>query len=250
MRMLQSGGELDADDLESAYAYPAERTWTRLNMVASVDWATADADGRAAGLSSSGDQRVFHLLRSLADVILVGAGTVRAEGYARVLAHEVDTGLRERLGLAPLPPIAVVSASLDLPDNLVAGPPGSAATLVVTTASAPAERVARVREQAEVLECGDTVVDHRTVREALAGRGLRRILCEGGPMLSGALAAAGTLDEVCLTLSPWLLAGHAQRVASGPPIDPPPRLRLGHAIVDDDQLLLRYVRAEPDRGER
>jgi len=159
--MLQSSGELDAEDLEAAYAYPAERTWTRLNFVASLDGSTTDARGRAGGLSSKDDQRVFHLLRSMADVIVVGAGTARAEGYARVEPDEVDADLRSRLGLAPLPLIAVVSRSLDLPPDLVAGPRESATTLVVTCAAAPADRLAAIREHADVLVCGDEGVDHR-----------------------------------------------------------------------------------------
>lgn len=244
MRMLQAGGELDGDDLEAAYAYPVERTWTRLNFVATVDGATADAGGRAQGLSSPGDQRVFHLLRSLADVIVVGAGTARAEDYAPVLPREVDAALRQRLGLAPLPPIAVVSAALDLPGGLLAGQPGTAPTLVVTSAGAPPDRIAAVREHAEVLVCGDGAVDHRAVRDELAARGLHRILCEGGPGLVGALASAGMVDEVCVTVSPQLLVGDSYRLARGPQVDPSLRLQLGHAIVDGDQLLLRYVRAE------
>lgn len=247
MRMLQSSGELDAEDLEAAYAYPAERTWTRLNFVTSLDGSTTDARGRAGGLSSKDDQRVFHLLRSMADVVVVGAGTARAEGYERVAADEVDADLRSRLGLAPLPPIAVVSRSLDLPADLVAGPRESATTLVVTCGAAPADRLAAVREHADVLVCGDGGVDQRVLREELAGRGLRRILCEGGPTLAAAQAAAGVLDEVCLTVRPQLLAGPASRFAAGPLLDPALELRLAHAILADDDLLLRYVSRSGDR---
>ena len=250
MRMLQPVGELGDDDLEAAYAYPAERTWTRLNFVASLDGATADGTGHSDGLSSPGDKHVFALLRSLADVIVVGAGTARAEGYAPVRTHEVDTGLRERLGLAPLPPIAVVSRHLDIPAELAEPPPQvrhrepAAPTLVVTCAAAPADRLAALRDNGEVLVCGDADVDHREVREQLAARGLRRILCEGGPSLTGAMAAAGVLDEVCVTVSPLLLAGEARRMATGPVIVPALSLRLAHVVSDDDHLLLRYVRTE------
>ncbi len=245
MQMLQPAGALGDDDLEAAYAYPAERTWTRLNFVVSADGGTTDPGGRADGLSSPGDQRVFHLLRSLADVIVVGAGTARTEGYARVRPGEVDADLRARLGLAPLPPIVVVSRSLDLPADLLQGPAGTAGTIVATSASAPSDRVAAVRARAEVVVCGEAVVDLGALREELATRGLRRILCEGGPELAGALAAARLLDELCLTVSPLLLAGNGGRLAAGPPVDPPLRLRLASAMVaDEDHLLLRYTRAE------
>lgn len=242
--MLQSAGELTDDDLEAAYAYPSEGSWSRLNFVASLDGATADGTGRSDGLSSPGDQRVFALLRSLADVIVVGAGTARAEAYAPVRSSEVHTALRHQLGLAPLPPLAVVSSSLDLPDELFCGDEGAAATLVITCEGAPAAALADMRERAEVLVCGADRVDHREAREQLAGRGLRRILTEGGPGLAGALFAAGALDELCLTLSPQVLAGDARRLATGPVIDPAARLRLGHVLTDDDHLLLRYTRAE------
>ncbi len=244
MQMLQPVGEVDDDDLEAAYAYPAERTWSRLNFVTSLDGATTDAGGRSDGLSGAGDRRVFALLRSLADVIVVGAGTARAEGYAPVRPHEVDSELRDRLGLAPLPPLAVVSRGLDLPDDLLATTDRQAApTLVVTSAAAPEQRRAHVRERADVLVCGEEEVDHHEVREQLAARGLRRILCEGGPSLAGAMAAAGTLDELCLTLGPVLVAGNSPRVTTGPVIDPAVAMRPVHAIADGDHLLLRYVRA-------
>lgn len=246
MRMLQPAGELGDDDLETAYAYPAEHTWSRLNVVTSVDGASTDDTGRSRGLSSPGDQRVFALLRSLADVVVVGAGTARAEAYAPVRAHEVDGDLRDRLGLAPLPPLVVVSRGLDLPDLLLAPPEaGSAATLVVTSGAAPYDRLVALRRRGvEVLVCGDHQVDHQALREHLAGRGLRRILCEGGPELAGTLATAGVLDELCLTLGPQLVGGPASRVLTGPPVDPPLPLRLAHALADGDALLLRYVHAE------
>jgi len=254
VRMLQPTGELEDDDLEAAYAYPAERTWSRLNVVSSLDGAAAGHDGRSRGLSSPGDQRVFTLLRSLADVILVGAGTARAEAYAPVRAHEVHGDVRDRLGLAPLPPLAVVSQRLDLPDLLLepTGPDG-ARTLVVTSAAAPPERLADLgRRGVDVLVCGDRAVDHRAARDRLADRGLRRILCEGGPRLAGTLAGTDALDEVCLTLSPQLVAGGAGRVGVGAGLDPPLRLRLGHALADGEVLLLRYVRDDhrSERGHR
>ncbi|MDQ3325899.1 MAG: pyrimidine reductase family protein [Actinomycetota bacterium] len=242
--MLQSAGDLTDDDLEAAYAYPSEGSWSRLNFVASLDGATADGTGRSDGLSAPGDRRVFALLRSLADVIVVGAGTARAEGYAPVRPGEVDTALRHRLGLAPLPPLAVVSSSLDLPDELLSGDDGAAPTLVITCEGAPAAALADMRQRAELLVCGTDRVDHREAREQLAGRGLRRILTEGGPVLAGAMFAADVLDELCLTLSPQVLAGDAHRLATGPTIDPAPRLQLGHVLADHDHLLLRYTRAE------
>lgn len=246
MRMLQAAGdELADDDLESAYAYPTERasSWLRLVFVASLDGATADASGQAAGLSSPADQRVFALMRGLADVVLVGAGTARAEQYAPVRPVEVDGEMRARLGLAPLPPIAVVSRTLDAPPSLLTEPADeSGRTIVVTTAAAPADRRRAVAAHADVVVCGDEHVDPVSVREELGSRGLLRIQAEGGPRLSRELAAAGVLDEVCLTVSPQLRAGDSARFVAGERLDPAIRLQLVHALVADDDLLLRYVR--------
>ena len=243
--MLQPvGGDLDDDDLEAAYAYPTERTWLRLNFVATLDGAVVDAYGHPSGLSSAPDQRVFALLRGLADVILVGAGTARVEEYAPVRPDEVDQTMRARLGLAPLPPIAVVSARLDLPDSLLDADGDHARTLVLTSASAPPDRVKAIGERAEVVVCGDHRADPVAMRVALGARGLRRILAEGGPTLSRDLAAAGALDELCLTTSPQLVGGFAARMTNGFPLATPLHFRLGHALAAGDELLLRYVRAD------
>jgi len=133
-------------------------------------------------------------------VVVTGAGTARAEGYEPVRQGEVDAALRARLGLAPVPALFVVSRSLDLPDHLLTGTEaGSPATVVVTSGAAAAavpDRLAAVRRRAEVLVCGDAGLDPLSLREELAGRGLRRVLCEGGSELTGALAGAGALDEV------------------------------------------------------
>jgi 5-amino-6-(5-phosphoribosylamino)uracil reductase len=242
--MLQSSGELDDEDLEAVYAYPAAQTWMRLNVVASLDGGTADSTGLSSGLSGPADQRVFALLRSLADVIVVGAGTARVEGYEPVLAGEVDGGLRDRHGLTPLPSIAVVSRSLHIPDVLLDAPP-EAPTLVVTCASAPADRLAELRGRADVLVCGQDSVDLVAVREQLAARGLRRILLEGGPALSGAMVHAGVLDELCLTLSPLLLGGAARRLLTGAELQPPVTMRLASTLTHGDHLLLRYLGSDP-----
>lgn len=241
--MLQPvGDDLSDDDLETAYEYPVERTWVRLSFVATVDGATADAAGHPSGISSAADQRVFALLRGLCDVIVVGAGTARAEQYAPVRPTEVDQRMRARLGLAPLPTIAVVSNRLDVPASLLPPPGDHARTLVVTSASSPADRREQLAERADVLVCGEETVDLGALREELGARGLRRVHAEGGPRLTADLADAGVLDEVCLTLSPVLVAGSSLRLSVGPPLVAPCALRLAHALAAGDELLLRYVR--------
>jgi riboflavin biosynthesis pyrimidine reductase len=212
---------MDRAEIEHLYAYPTlERPWVRTNFVATVDGAAHDADGVSGSLGGAADKQVFDVLRSLADVVLVGAGTARAEGY----------------GPADVP-IAVVSRRLDVPDALLV--PG---TLVITTADAPVERVDELRHAVDVIALGEGRIDWHAVLSALAARGLNRVLCEGGPSLHGELVEHDLVDEVCLTVAPVLASGSAPRIAHA--TDAVDRaMSLGHAIAVDDVLLTRWVRA-------
>jgi riboflavin biosynthesis pyrimidine reductase len=212
----------------------------RANMVASADGA-ASLDGRSGGLSGPADRMLFTVLRSLADLILVGAGTVRAEGYRPVRATSIWSGLRP--AGAPVPPIAVVSGRLDLdPDSrlLTAAAPG-AQTIVITTAAAPPEQRAAIAKHARVIEAGCDKLDLRLAIAALHELGYASILTEGGPALLGHLVAADLLDELCLTTSPVLAAGSADRIvtmAAGSTS----QLSLVHVLHDDGFLFTRYRR--------
>ena len=128
----------DNPDLAALYAYPDGR-WLRANMVSSADGA-ANLDGASAGLSSDTDRRLFALLRALSDVIIVGAATVRDRAVQAGQDGELWRHLRD--GRPPTPPIAVVTARLDLdPDSpLITAAPAYARTIVITTAQAPADR--------------------------------------------------------------------------------------------------------------
>ena len=213
----------------------------RANMVASADGAVS-VEGRSGGLSGPADKMAFTVLRSLADLILVGAGTARTEHYRPV--QREDTWLQLRPPGAPLPPIAVVTGSLDLTgcETLLKVPPGPSQTIVITTAAAPAERKAALAGRATVIEAGEHAVDVTAAVTALGDLGYTDILTEGGPVLLGQLAAAGLLDELCLTTSPMLAAGPAGRIASGPPATQ--SLSLAHALVDGDFLLCRYLKLD------
>lgn len=243
MHRLLPGSGLDDPDLAALYAYPAGR-WLRANMVSSADGA-ADLDGLTAGLSSEGDRHVFALLRTLADVIVVGAATVRAERYAPVRPRELWDHLRE--GRTPTPPIAVISARLDLDpaSRLIASAPPHARTVIITAARAPAGRRAELAERADVIVAGEETVDLKHAVDALADRGHQRMLAEGGPRLLGQLVAAGVLDELCLTIGPLLAGPGASRIVTGdPPCVPPLRLTLAHVLEDNGFLLCRYVRKD------
>jgi riboflavin biosynthesis pyrimidine reductase len=232
---------LTDDDVAELYGYPAERTWVRANFVSTLDGAVQGPDEKAGSISDSADRRVFALLRSLSDVVVVGAGTARAEQYAPVQPHEVDADLRRRLGLAAVPSLAVVSRSLDVSETLVRG--GPAPTLVVTTASAAKARVDEVRESAEVVLAGDEAIEPAAVVEALSARGFQRILLEGGPQLMRSFVAADRCDELCLTVSALLVGGDRHRLLRGGAVDPPEALRLRHLLEEDGTLFCRYTRA-------
>ena len=225
---------LDAGELERLYAYPdTDRPWVRTNFVSTLDGAATGQDGKSGTLGGETDTQVFALLRSLADVIVVGAGTARDEGYAD---FDVDTDLRARLGLSPVPAMALVSRSLGIPPALVR--PG---IVVVTTADADREAVAALRQTVEVIAEGNGEIDWTAVLDGFAERGWHRVLCEGGPSLHGELVKLDLVDELCLTIAPILAAGDAPRIAHGHE-SVQHELTLGHAIEADGGLLTRWVR--------
>jgi riboflavin biosynthesis pyrimidine reductase len=253
VRQIYPGpADLTDADLAARYAYPdqagAGARWLRANMVMSLDGAATMA-GRSGGLSGEADRQVFAMLRALADVIVVGAGTVRVEGYGPVRPQEGARWAWLRAGRPPSPPIAVVTRSLGLDpaSALLAAAPGHARTIVITTEAAPPARREAVASVADVIVAGRESVDLPAAVGALAGRGLRRMLTEGGPHLLAQLTAAGLVDELCLTVSPLLSGPGPGRIvqASGPPAQPTGAagpLTLAHVLADDSYLLCRYLR--------
>jgi riboflavin biosynthesis pyrimidine reductase len=235
MRRLEPAGTAD---LAEAYAYPVTEPWLRANMVASADGA-ATRGGLTEGLGGPADRRLLSLLRALSDVVIVGASTVRAEGYGPVRPREWWGDLRK--GRPPVPPLAILSRSLDFDFDAPVFTDALTPTIVVTCPSAPAERVRACEKRAEVIITGGEWADAGAALDALAERGFVRQLTEGGPRLLAEFVAARRLDELCLTMSPQLTAGDAARVLNGPAMEPMP-LRLGHVLQDDDFVFLRYVR--------
>jgi riboflavin biosynthesis pyrimidine reductase len=243
MRQIFASSDLGESDLAALYAYPSG-PWLRANMVSSADGAGALAN-LTSGLSSEADRRLFALLRTLADVIVVGAATVRAEKYKPVRQHELWPDLRP--GRPPTPPIAVVTARIDLEPSspIIDSAPPSARTIVITTAQAPADRRAALEERADVIVAGQETVDLKAAVSALAERGHRRMLAEGGPHLLAQIAAAGLLDELCLTISPLLAGPGAGRIVAGAqPAASAQPLTLAHVLQDNGFLFCRYTRKE------
>jgi len=230
------------DELFEAYALADRSTpRVRMNFVMSLDGAVT-VDGRSGGLGDASDRLAMQVLRTLADVVLVGAGTVRAEGYGGVRVGDPDAAWRAAHGLASQPRIAVVSSRLDLDPGHPFFAKATERPIVVTHGASPAHRREALGEVADVLVCGEASVDVELMVQALAERGLPQVLCEGGPHLFGSLVAADRVDELCLSLSPMIVAGDPGRMVRGVR-ELRRHMRLVHAIVAGDLLLLRYARA-------
>ncbi|WP_231702992.1 dihydrofolate reductase family protein [Tsukamurella asaccharolytica] len=198
---------LPADDaaLARAYAHPlAEgRPYVRAGMISSLD-GSSTAGGRSGGLGGDGDRRVFQALRAAADVVLVGAATVRDEDY----------------GTPEHPALAVVTRGT-IARTARLYPPGGAEPIVYSGHGAS--------------------VDLRAVLDDLYARGHRRVLAEGGPGVLGALLAAGLVDELCLTIAPVLSGGDGRRIVTGPDL---PLDRWQRRLVLGDDAGYLYTRWE------
>ncbi len=232
-------GELSDDDLLEWYAYPAGGSWLRANFVSTLDGAVQGPDRRAGSISPEADQHLFRLLRTLADVVVAGAGTARAEHYAPVTGDEVSAQRRESLGLAPAPALAIASRSLDLSPELIRG--GRAPTIVITTSDAPLGRREEIEQQAPVIVAGTGSIDFAAALDQLGGRGYQRMLCEGGPHLLHSLLVADQVDELCLSWSPLVIGGDGLRLVAGDLIDPMVSWRPRHLLEADGTLFARYV---------
>jgi riboflavin biosynthesis pyrimidine reductase len=243
IRKLQAGADADTDDRLAEWYAVADRgvPWLRANFVSSLDGA-ATHDGLSAGLGSDADQRVFHILRWLADVIVVGAGTVRREGYGGTLLDAAALDWRRSHDLEPYPRLAIVSKHLDLDPGSSVFADAPVRPLVMTCSAAPHDRRAALAEVADIIDCGDTRVDTGLMRNRLVELGLPQMHSEGGPHLLGSMIEDGSLDELCLTLASRLEGGTARRITDGH-LAAPTDMHLAHALLGDDgTLLLRYIR--------
>jgi riboflavin biosynthesis pyrimidine reductase len=233
-------GELDRAALAELYAHPApgRRPFVRVNFAASADGAVS-VDGRSTGLDAPGDRVVFGLLRELADVIVAGSGTVRAEDYRGARTSAAAQERRRARGQGPVPPIAVVTSSPAFDPAAALFTDTAVPPLILTTAAAAPAAARSYGSRAEVVDAGD--LSPAAVLDALAARGCRRVLCEGGPALFGSFTAAGLVDELCLSLAPQLVGAGPGRILAGPELPDPLPLRLASVLAHDDGLLLRYT---------
>jgi riboflavin-specific deaminase-like protein len=244
MRQLLPGpADVDPFEAHARAARPAPpgRPWMALNMVTSTDGAIS-IDGRSGSLGSDADRQVFRALRAVADVIIAAGGTVRAEGYGPPKPTEEVRAARTARGQAAFPRMAVISGSLDLDETSDYFTRAPEPPLVYTSSAAPADRVAALREVADVQVAGDEQVDVAQVAAHLGSLGVRCALVEGGGVLNGHFLAADLIDELNLTLAPMLVGGGARRAVSS--ADEFPRhLELAHLWEAEGALFARYLRS-------
>jgi len=229
---------VDDADLESIFVMPPGLR-LRANFIVSVDGAI-ELDGRSRGLGGPADRAAFMAMRAGADVLLVGAGTVRAENYGPVKLNAATRERRVDRGQSPLPRLAVVSgaADLDLKAKVFSG---DTKPLLLTSAKAADSRP-DLAEVAEVTVCGDDVVDLSYAFDRLSELGLTRALCEGGPTLLSSLLAHHLVDELCLTISPVMAGPGHRSLTTGHPLPEPAWFELAGLIEGDGMLLTRYGR--------
>ncbi len=182
---------------------PPDRPYLIVNMVSALD-GKATIEWRTKGLSTDLDRELFHRLRTQVDAVMVGAGTVRAERYGRMIKSDELRAARSDAALEPDPLAVIVTARLDLPADL-------------PLLNEPEQRVViATGSDATLPDVGDQVTYERTgddlpllLSRLREQHGVRSVLCEGGPTLNSYLLAAGLVDELWLTLNPKLAGGAA-----------------------------------------
>ncbi len=227
-----------AATLADLYAFGPGVT-VRAMMNTSIDGAVAGADGTSGSLRNPDDSFVFGVLRALADVVLVGAATVRTEDYRRPLgrADLRDPSRRPAGGAHPV--LAIMSRSGELPTTVEADWP----TLLVTPSAGAAGAARRSGLPASHVIVADSPAD---IVAALSSRGLRGIQLEGGPSALGRFAAAGALDELCLSTSHVTVGGPSPRLVDGPPHARSWSLR--SLLVGEHATCSRYSRRPDERS--
>lgn len=228
---------LSTQELADRYAYPEglDRPWVRTNFVASIDGAAQDRQGLSGNLGGTDDTTIFTVLRSIADVIVVGARTAAIEGYEPVREHEVHAELRTAMKQPPVPPIAVATRHLEVPEALRAS-----GQILITCSNSDPDRRAELATTMDVIVAGDEDIDWTEALHQLGERGLHRVLCEGGPTLHGHLIELDKVDEVCLTIGSIMVAGSALRIAEGKTVSR--AMTVADIIEGEGMLAIRWIR--------
>jgi len=233
-----AGEALGSSELQE---WLGSHTGVRANMVASVD-GRATVGGRVGALTGPADQELLVALRGWCDVLLVGSGTVRAEGYGVIDLPEEIVAIRERRGQTRLPVVAILTASLDLDPSLPlfaeAGP--DSRPWLITVAGSDRARLDPYAHIVEVAAGPDGRPSVEAALEALRAAGLRRVLSEGGPTVLGHLLGQGLVDELFVTVSPVVVGGEGIRIVHVPEYEKPVELTLRDVLSGVSEVFLRY----------
>ncbi|HVV75777.1 MAG TPA: pyrimidine reductase family protein [Mycobacteriales bacterium] len=222
--------------------YGEQPVGVRANMITALDGAAAFA-GRTKAITDSADQTLLVYLRSCSDVILAGSATVAAEQYGPVRLRDELRSRRTAAGRSEVPRLAVVTARGALSRELRIFSDDTQRPLIVTvgrTATGQPE----LAELGDVVVAGDDVIEPAAMLQALRDIGLERVLCEGGPYLLSTLIDAGLVDDMCLTVTPYLAGSQPTTPQPTSALLAPTRLSLRHVLQRNDLLYLRYSRPE------
>ena len=213
---------------------PSDRPYLGLNMVSSLD-GKATLNWRTKGLSTEVDRRLFHHLRTQADAVMVGAGTAREERYGRMTKNDELRDKRVGEGRSPEALAVVVSGRLDLPRDL---PLLNEAEQAVLIATGVEHSLVDTHPGIEYARVGD---DLPRLMAELRERGVRSVLCEGGPTLNSFLFAAGLVDELFLTMNPKVVGGAAAlTIVAGRELVEPVELDLVSVAEAEGELFTRW----------
>jgi riboflavin-specific deaminase-like protein len=238
-RLLPEPGSATIADEVATYDFVAgahaDRPYTVTNFALTVD-GKATISGRSGPIGTETDTAMLVGLRKRVDALMIGAGTMRAERYGRIFSNAETRGKRERQGLPADPLMVIVSSSLDLPWDADLFTDGGGRVLIFTAdggevpETATPTRVVRHEGRVDLTEA---------LRYLRVERGIRCLLCEGGPHLHGQLLAAGLVDELFVTTAPKLGGGDGPGLAEGLPEDVVD-LELVSLLADGGELFHRY----------
>jgi riboflavin-specific deaminase-like protein len=218
---------------------PADRPFVFVSMISTIDGRAA-RDGRSATIGGDADLELLLELRAIADAVLIGTGTVRAEGYDRLVKSEERRARRRAAGLAEDPLAVTLSRRFDVPwdAGLCQAPEQPILLYTGLDAGDPPDVAAPV----EVVRLN--VPGLTEMLADLRARGVRALLCEGGPTLHGALHAAGVVDELFLTVAPIITGDEDEpNIVAGGRLPEAAEFELVWALPVGSELFLRYGRA-------
>jgi riboflavin biosynthesis pyrimidine reductase len=239
-RLLPEPGETTVGELLADYRpfeqAHGERPFVAANMITTLD-GRASVRGRSKDLGSDLDSEFLLKLRHRFDAVMVGAGTIRAERYGRIVRDAEARDQRRQIGLSPDPLAVIVSGTLELPFDAPLFTCGEGEVLIYTSSDreVPATETSLHIERIDGPVSVDRVLEHLR-RDC----GVRAVLCEGGPRLFGQLEAAGAVDDLFLTTSPELIGGEpSPRILEGALVEPSLK-RLEELLEYEGELFARY----------